>query len=150
MYLTTNAERTKVDVENARYIPGVILVDPQADEKVVSGDSSVIIMNMGFRGNAISNFTSLGIKFDEYVKYRLYLQLHGKPDTTTTILKENSYLWLLKHYELESRDKLFLPVSGTCAIDSVSSHKMYGTIDGHFENAKGATVKIDGRFKVKM
>ena len=150
MYLIADAERTRVKVEQARYIPGVVLANYNAEEKVISGDGSVVILNFGFRGDVITDYTQFGIGFNENVKHRLYLQLPGQPDTATVELKGRSYLQLLKHYELKPEAKLFLPVSGKCVVDSVSSHDLYGTIDGNFENSEGASVKIDGQFKVKM
>jgi len=150
MYLTTNAERTRVKVEQSRYIPGVVLVDPMVDKPVQSGNGSVVILNLGFRGSQLNGSTKFGFGLDEYIKHRLYLQLPDLPDTATVQLRGHSFLKLQEHYELSPESKVFQPTSGTCLIDSVTSSTMFGTLDGVFENPDGVSVAIEGRFRVKM
>lgn len=150
LYLTTDRETAKVKVEQARYIPGVVLEEQPTDEPVRSGDGSVIILNLGFRGSELTGFSKFGFGLDEYVKHNLYLQLPDIPQAATIQLREHSFLLLQQHYELSPETKVFRPISGTCQIDSVTSSAMFGTLEGSFENSDGASVDLSGRFRVKL
>ena len=150
LYMTTDSERTKVKVEQARYIPGVVLVNPLLGEPMQSGNGSVVILNLGFRGSKLTGFVEFGFGLDEYVKHHLYVQLPDLPGTATVQLKKHSFMQLQEHYELSPEAKVFRPTSGICVIDSVTSSTLFGTLDGTFENHDGATVAIEGRFRVKL
>lgn len=150
LYLTTDGEKTKVKVEQTRYVPGVVLADPLVDKPVQSGNGSVIILNLGFRGSELTGFTKFGFGLDEYVKHRLYVQLPDLPDTATVKLQGHSFLKLQKHYELSPESKVFQPVVGTCLIDSVTTSALFGTLGGVFENPDGVSVTIIGQFRVKL
>ncbi len=150
LYLVIEGDEKKVKVERTEYVQGATIADPYADDKLVSGTGNCIILNLGRRGETqqVGLYNLVG--YDEYMRCLLYLQLPQELEADTIALSENSFLQLLGRYDVRARDKIFLPVSGTLVIDSLSRKRLYGTIAGSYANNQGQKFGVKGRFKVKV
>ena len=104
---------------------------------------------LGARGKTLEG-DFLGLDFDDYVRYRLFVELPPILEPTTVRLSGKSFVHLLGHYEIPAESKLFFPVSGTLVIDSLAHGKMFATIDGRYENTEKVPLRINGRFKTKV
>ena len=150
MSIIFNENQSKLKIEETKYIPGSVIANPFKDVKIKSGDGSMVTFVTGYRGNTMKDMTDIMIGFDKYVKHKIYFQLPSLPDTGTYQLKDRSLIQLLGHYELTETSKIYLPVSGFIAIDSINGNKMFGTVRGKYENNEKTPLELDGNFTVKM
>jgi len=150
LYMTFNEAQSKIKIEESKYIPGSVIANPFHDVKIKSGDGSILTIVTGHRGKTMKDMTDIMIGFDKYVKHTIYFQLPALPDTGTYQLKDRSLIQLMAHYELSESSKIFLPVSGFIAIDSINGNKMFGTVRGKYENNDSTPLELDGNFTVKM
>ncbi len=150
------AGRAKIDVEETSYAPDTKLSDPNGTPWVVAGDRSTVVISLGMRGEPIEQgAANIALGFDQYLKYRIYLQLPPAPiaATDTVPLAGNSVVRLMKFYEIPQIDKTYLPVgsAGSFIIDSVKSGSLFGTFeDAFWENIKGDRIGFEGRIKFKI
>ncbi len=149
MFLTADETRRKMKVEGTEYIANA-LINPTADEKTSAGPGNCIMLILGTRGERGKTPQYSAISYDEYLLYRLYLQLPAEPKPSAIPLIGNSFVQLIGRYDQPAEAKLFLPEFGTLVIDSVTSKHLYGTIDGRFNNTQGEPLAVDGKFKVKV
>jgi len=132
------------------YFPGSVIANPFKEIKIKSGNGSILTIITSFRGQTMKDMTDIMIGFDKYIKHKIYFELPALPDTGTYQLKDRSIVQLLAHYELAESTKIFLPVSGFVAIDSINGNKMFGTVRGKYENNEKKPIELDGKFTVKM
>ena len=150
LFLTEGDTRTKVKVEKTEFMAGAVLGDPMSRDKVEPGDGNCLVLITGSRGRAVDTETSSLVTYDRYVRYRLFVQLAATVEVGPTTLKDNSLLQMMGRYELDAEDKLYYPTGGEMIVDSLAGNKLFGAIDGRFENSKGETVALEGRFKAKI
>ncbi|HWR83404.1 MAG TPA: hypothetical protein VN285_08880 [Candidatus Deferrimicrobium sp.] len=150
--LTLTAEGTsrKVKVENVEYLVGTKLDNPYSRDKTAAGAANVIIITTGARWPESEGPTDVILRFDEYLRNRLFIQLPVQPEPDTLSLAGNSFVQLLGRYDLSPAAKMFLPTSGTFIIDSVDSRNLFGTIDGSYKSEPGMVYGFSGRIKVKV
>lgn len=149
------AERAKIDVEETTFAPDTKLSDPNGTPWVVAGDRSTVVISLGMRGEPLERGSDIALGFDQYLKYRIYLELPSAPITApdTVPLAGNSVVRLMKFYEIPQTEKTYLPLGnqGIFIIDSVSSGNLFGTFDMAFwENMKGERIGFEGRLKFKV
>lgn len=145
-----NANQSKLKIEETNYIPGSIIANPFKDVKIKSGDGSMVTFVTGYRGKTMKDMTDIMIGFDKYIRHKIYFQLPALPDTGTYQLNDHSLIQLLGHYELSEASKIYLPISGFIAVDSINGNKMYGTVRGKYENNEKTPLELNGNFTVKM
>lgn len=150
LFLVEGDQRTRVKVEKTEYMLGVVLGDPMSREKVEPGDGNMLVLLTGSRGETVNDDNPNLMKFDRHVRYRLFVQMDTVLSTGSTALKNNSLVQMMGRYEMDALDKLFYPTAGEMVVDSISGNKLFGNIDGRFENHKGTAVAFVGRFKAKV
>ncbi len=150
LYMLRGEERKKVDVEETAYAADSRLNDPIADPKVIPGTSSTIMISIGTRGGT-SGGKDLVLGFDEYLKYRIYVELPARPAPGSIDLVGHSFVQLLMRYELPPAQKIFLPQSGSFVVDSLKGSDLYATLNkGVWKNSVDTTVAFEGELKIKI
>ena len=148
MYYVEGELRKEVDVESTAFAINSQLNDPFGVPKVITGDRSTVVIYTGWRGDPETGFAKFGLGFDEYIKYRIYLEMPILPKPGIIPLEGNSFVRLMKFYEKPPDEKIFLPVSGQFVIDSVKSSDVYATFqNARWENKNGLPVEFAGRLK---
>lgn len=150
LFQTADEVRRKVKVETTQYIPGRVLGDPNAIEKFAAGNGNTMIVTTGTRGVTRNADTYAMLRFDEYLRCDIYLELPEPVVVDTLPLMDNAYLWIKGRYDQPVGSRLFMPESGFLAIDSIASGRLYATLNGVFRNADTARLAFDGQFRVKF
>ena len=150
LFLVTGEARTKVKVEKTEFMAGAVLGDPMSREKVEPGDGNTLVLVTGSRGRTLRGEARDLINYDRYTRYRLFVQLAATVEPGSTPLEDNSLIQLMGRYELDAEDKLYYPTGGQLVIDSLAKDRLFGTIDGRFENRHGEAVAFVGKFKAKI
>jgi hypothetical protein len=145
-----NDQRTKVKVEKSEYLIGTVLGDPSSQDKVAPGDGNCLTIITGSRGRTLDTKAQDVISFDRYDRFRIFLQLPSVPAPDTLTLEGTSFVQQLGRYEVEPEDKMYFPVEGEMILDSLSGNRLFGGINGRFENRLREVVAFQGQFKVKM
>ncbi len=149
LFLTRESHTKKVKVEQAEFLERTVLDDPQGKRKVIPGPGNVIVVTTGTRWKVPHEYTGLLLGADDYLRYRLYLQLPPEVRKDSLTLANNSFVFLLGHYDLPMSSKVYFPQNGFFLIDSVTSKFLFGTIDGTYRSEEGFTLTFNGQFKVK-
>ena len=152
LYLVDDLHRYKMQVDQTAFARGTRLnSDPYGVPKVVVGDKSTVMIATGRRGAPEDRVTELGIGIDEYIIYRIYLELPADLTAGEVPLIDNSFVRLMKYFEIPADEKIFLPVSGQFTIDSVRSGDLFGTFtNARWENQNGIPVGFAGRVRFKV
>lgn len=150
LFQTADEVRRKVKVETTQYIPGRVLGDPNALEKFAAGNGNTMIVTTGTRGVARTADTYAVLRFDEYLRCDIYFELPEPVIVDTLPLEDNAYLWIKGRYDQPAGSRLFMPESGFLAIDSISSGRLFATLNGVFQSADSTRLAFDGQFKVKF
>ena len=150
LYMMAEGHRKKVKIEGTEFIRGSQLNDPYADQKVVVGSLSTVVVTTGTRWRQSEDKRVFMFGFDEYLKCLIYVQLPPVPGKDTIGLPGNSFVHVLGRYDLPAEDKIFLADSGAFFVDSVTSKNLFGTIQGRYKNRSASTLHYDGRFKVRI
>ncbi|MCP4684725.1 MAG: hypothetical protein GY867_04675 [bacterium] len=150
LYLVQEEEQKKVKVEKTEFVIDGVLGSPLTEEKIVSGPGNCVILTTGSRGAVSAGSRSDLVNYDQYLRYRIYLQLPSRLRLGRLPLQNNSFLQLLGHYELPPEDKMFIARSGEFSVDSLTDKHLFGSIDGSFQNDLQESVTFRGGFKVKI
>jgi len=150
LFLLQHDQRTKVKVEKSEYLIGTVLSDPRSQDKVVPGDGNCLVIVTGSRGRTLDTKAEDLVSFDRYDRYCVFLQLPSVPTPDTIPLAGNSLVQQLGRYEVEEEVKMYFPIEGTMVVDSLSGKRLFGGIDGRFENRLKETIAFQGQFKVKI
>ncbi|MFQ5500119.1 MAG: hypothetical protein ACE5FH_10665 [Candidatus Zixiibacteriota bacterium] len=150
LYMTIDEVRRRVAVETTEYVLESRLGDPYTENPLLPGETNCIIITTGARGQTRAEKESAIVGFDEYLRCRVYLELPAILHPDTISLEQRSFVQLLGRYDRPRDEKIFLPVSGDCLIDSITTTKLFATIDGRFENNRGEVIALGGRFRVKI
>ncbi|UCG61460.1 MAG: hypothetical protein JSV52_14255 [Candidatus Zixiibacteriota bacterium] len=149
LFVTAEDIQKKVNVEEAQISANATLADPYQDYKVDSGNGNVAVVTVTTRWSQreTERFRLLG--FDEFWRCKLFLELTEPIEAGELDLAEHSFLQLMGRYDISAEDKIFLPSSGSCVVDSINSKSVFFTIDGRFVNRVEEPLEFSGRFKVK-
>lgn len=150
LYLIQGETRSKVKVEKTEFITEAVLGDPMARDKLIPGDGNCLILITGSRGRTLDTEAQDLISYDRYTRYRVFLQLPPTVKAGSISLPDNSFVQMLGRYEVAAEDKMYFPADGTLVVDSLSGKKLFGTLDGRFENRRGETIAFSGKFKIKV
>lgn len=141
----------RLKIEGTELIHDAAPGDPYARTKIVPGPQNLGIVTASTRwqDEPIEGFHL--VSFDRYWTARIYLALPAPVSAGNwEVSTERTYLHLLGHYEWDEREKIFLPDSGSYAIDSVSGETAYFTLAAVYRNEQGKRLLLDGRFKMKI
>jgi hypothetical protein len=150
LFLTQNSQRTEVKVEKSEYLIGTVLGDPSSQDKVSPGDGNCLVIITGSRGRTLDAKAEDLVSFDRYNRFRIFLQLPSVITPDTLPLEGNSFVQQLGRYEVEVENKMYFPIEGTAVVDSLSGNRLFGGIDGRFQNKLQESVVFQGQFKVKV
>jgi hypothetical protein len=150
LYMLSGGEQKKIKVEATEFARGAIIQDPLAEQKLRAGTGNTVILNLGGRGRSVQMGEEHLLKFDEYFRCQLYIQLPLELRPDTLDLPENSFAQIQGRYDLKVEEKTFLADSGTVILDSLHKDDLYATIDGRFLNQFEDTLGFAGQFKVKV
>ncbi|UCC44831.1 MAG: hypothetical protein JSU65_02590, partial [Candidatus Zixiibacteriota bacterium] len=78
LHMTIAEQRKKVKVESTECVRQSQLNDAYAVEKLVAGEGNCIILHLGTRGEAVDVKKESLLKYDEYLRCRLYAQLPSR------------------------------------------------------------------------
>ncbi|UCE25175.1 MAG: hypothetical protein JSU74_03780 [Candidatus Zixiibacteriota bacterium] len=149
LFVASEDARKKVDVEQTEFVRDAALGDPFGDYKYLEGDASVAVITVTTRWDRLETERFRLLGFDEYWRCRLFLELPQPLQEGQIVLEGSSFLQLMGRYDVEAGDKIFLPVEGSCAIDSVTSKNVFFSIEGKYANRKEEPLEFSGQFKVK-
>jgi len=149
LHIVDNDKSQKVKVKQTRYIRNADLGDPYHTQKIVPGPHNVAILTTSFSGRTFDSDALPGVQFDEDVRHQVYLQLSGSPALDTIDIINNSLVHLLGRYDWPLEDRIFLPLDGSCIVDSINGDKMFFTLKAAYKNSSGAPLEYDGQFKIK-
>ena len=150
LYMVTGEMRKKVKVEGTEFVQGAIIHDARADEKIRTGTGNVVILSLSTRGDAIQSDQTELLKFDEYFRCLIYVQLPLELQIDTLELPDISFVQVQGKYDLPAEHKLFLARSGMMIVDSLVKKDMYATLDGVYVTTTDDTLSFGGQFKVKV
>jgi len=150
LFMVHGENRQKVDIEATAYVIDTRLNDPLAENKLgPSTTSSTVTISVGTRGTQTDKDLVLG--FDEYLKYRIFIEIPTPLTPGPVELAGHSFVQMLKRYELPPEQKLYKPVSGRFVVDSVRESDLYASLqDGLWKNSIDSTVAFEGRLKIKI
>ena len=149
-YMVDGENRKKIEIEATEYTIDTRLNDPLAAPRLMPGSTSTVTISVGTRGDR-EGAKDLVIAFDEYLKYRIYVELPSPLSAGPVNLIGHSFVQLLKRYELPPEESAYLPVSGNFVIDSVKDSDMFATLqNGVWKNSIDSTVAFEGRLKIKI
>ncbi len=150
LFMVNGENRQKVDIEATAYVIDTRLNDPLAENKLgPSTTSSTVTISVGTRG--APNDKDLVLGFDEYLKYRIFIEIPTPLKPGRVALTDHSFVQMLKRYELPPEWKIYKPVSGSFVVDSVRESDLYATLqDGIWKNSVDSTVAFEGRLKLKI
>ena len=150
LYLVEGQEQSKVKVEKTEYIIDGILGSPNDPDKVVAGPGNCVILTTGSRGKVSGGEEPGLVDYNQYLRYKIFLQLPSRLQLTKLPLENNSFVQLLGYYELPADQKIYLARSGEFSVDSLTDKHLFGSIDGSFENSRNEPVAFKGEFRVRI
>jgi len=145
-----NYQRTEVKIEKSEYLIGTVLGDPSSQDKVSPGNGNCLVIITGSRGRTLDTKAEDLISFDRYNRFRIFIQLPSVLAPDTFSLDGNSFVQQLGRYEVELENKMYFPIEGKLIVDSLSGNRLFGGIDGRFQNKLQESVAFQGQFKVKV
>jgi len=150
LFLTLEQERYNLNIEQSRLLPNTILVFDQSNNRITNGIGNTSIVTVGTKVKDTIQANYPLFQMDEYLRCDLYIQFPDIIKPATSDLQENALLEILEKYEVPAEEKLFMPVSGTCTVDSITPQHIFCSVTGEFANNKGRTLTIDGAFKIEQ
>jgi hypothetical protein len=150
LFLMQNYQRTEVKIEKSEYLIGTVLGDPSSQDKVSPGNGNCLVIITGSRGRTLDTKAEDLISFDRYNRFRIFIQLPSVLAPDTLSLDGNSFVQQLGRYEVELENKMYFPIEGKLIVDSLSGNRLFGGIDGRFQNRLEESVAFQGQFKVKV
>jgi len=150
LYLVEGSELNKVKVEKTEYIIDGVLGAPLGRDKVIAGPGNCVILTTGSRGEVSGGEETGLVDYNQYLRYKIFLQLPSRLQVGPLPLNNNSFVQLLGYYELPAEEKIFIARSGEFSVDSLSDKHLFGSLDGTFENNLNQPVAFRGEFRVKI
>ncbi|MEW5796013.1 MAG: hypothetical protein AB1772_06590 [Candidatus Zixiibacteriota bacterium] len=150
LFLVEGDSRSKVKVEKSEYFVGAVLGDPLSEDKVAPGDGNCLVIVTGSRGESLGSRPEDVVSFDRYDRYRVFFELPSEIKPAAIPLKDRSFVQQLGRYDLSADDKMFFPADGRLIVDSVSGGRLFGSIEGRYENHQKASIAFEGKFKAKI
>lgn len=152
LYLISGEKSQKVKVEQTQFAGMTVLASPYLEEKIVQGMGNTLMIGTGSRGTQGPKTSQYDVlRFDEYLRYRIYIQLPKALEKGSVSLQGNSFAQVLERYDKPQEENIFLAESGNFVLDSVVSRYLFATLQkGVFANSKGSKVTFDGRCKIRV
>lgn len=150
LYLVEGQAQSRVKVEKTEYFIDGVLGAPMDRDKVVAGPGNCVVLTTGSRGEVSGEEKSSLVDYNQYLRYKIFLQLPSRLQLTRLPLENNSFVQLLGYYELPAEQKIYLARSGEFSVDSLTDKHMFGSIEGTFENNRNEPVSFKGEFQVKI
>jgi hypothetical protein len=147
--MTADESRRKMKLEGTEYSTGG-MINFTGETILQPGPGNCITLTLATRGKRNTAPAYAALWYDEYLVYRVYLQLPPTVTPATIPLTGNSLVYLVGRYDQPSESKRYLPTGGTFVVDSLTAHQLYGTIEGQFANPANQSVAVDGKFKVRI
>ena len=148
LFVASEDVRKKVSVEEAEIITGSALGDPYQDYKIDPGEASVAVMTVSARWSQQETERFRLLDFDEYWRCKLYVELEEPLAAGVIDLQDKSFLQLMGRYDVSAEDKIFLPSTGSCTVDSVNSKAVFFSIEGKYANRVNEPLEFSGQFKI--
>lgn len=149
LYMTADESRRKMKLEGSEFSSGAA-INPAGESILQPGPADCITLTLATRGQRNEAPPYSALWYDEYLIFKVYLQLPPSVKPATIPLAGNSLVYLAGRYDQPADTKRYLPTEGTLVVDSVTTHYLFGTINGAFINPKSQVVSVDGRFKVRV
>ncbi len=147
--LTDPEGRRTVEIQGTQLVTNTELT-PREAAKYRPGTANVLVVSILTRGRMVNDSIITEFFVDESLRLNLFCQLPTELEPVVqTLTSETSVIQVLGLYDIPAEAKLYFPVSGTLAIDSLRSSDLYLTIDAVFENSLGAQYTLDGRFRAR-
>lgn len=150
LFVINNNINKKVKVAQTRFFENTSISNPFADSKLIAGESNTAILTTTTRWKKGKTDISMIISFDEYWKAHLYLQLPHTMKTGKYEIEHKSFVQILGQYDIDPKEKIFLPTSGFYTIDSLISKKAFISISCDYKNSAGKSLGFNGKFKLKV
>ena len=150
MFTVSEGHRSKIKVEKTEYVKGAVLGDPASRDKMVRGDGNCLVLVTGARGTAVDSHPEDIISFDRYERFQVFLQLPATLGPVSIPLKSHSFVNQLGRYEIGDESRMYFPLDGNLVTDSLAHNRLFGTVDGNYENSQHDTLSFQGKFKAKV
>ncbi len=149
LFVSAEDIQKKVNVEETEFLTNARLADPYESFKIDSGDGNVAVLTVTARWSKQESDQFQLLGFDEFWRCKLFVELTEPVQAGDLDLKDRTLVQLMGRYDVSAEDKIFLPASGSCRVDSLSSKNVFFTIDGRFLNRSDEPLEFSGQFKVK-
>lgn len=150
MHLTTDEFESHVKVESSEFAEHCGLGDPYEEVKTVAGTGSCLVLTLKGRGSLGPQEKEQIVRFDEHVTCRLHVELPTLEKGRSLNLVDNSFVHRLGRYDIPAEEKVYLPISGTMMMDSLSGDFLFATVHGNFATRGRKTLGINGQFRVRI
>ncbi len=150
LFLVQGEKQNKVKVEKTEYVIDGILGTPLDRDKIVAGPGNCVILTTGSRGEVSGEDEPGLVDYNQYLRYKIFLQLPSRLQLGKLPLENNSFVQLLGYYELAAEEKMFLARSGEFSVDSLTDKHLFGSMDGTYRNNLNKPVTFRGEFKIKI
>lgn len=137
-------------VEEVKFFPASRLGNPNSRYQIQEGDGNCLIVTATCRGETTEDDFSALLAYDQYLVYRIFMQIPDSVQMSRHNLIDSSFVQLSGMYQVPAEDKIFFPDSGYVEIVEIDGSRMYARFDGHFRNTKGETLSFSGNFRTKF
>jgi hypothetical protein len=140
----------KAKINGTQVVLEAKLNEPYAEKVISSGSGAVLLVSTETRGLKAGLSQSQYFGFDELIRSELYLEFDYPFKKDSIDLSEHAMVQMLGHYSWTPEARIFLPESGYCLIDSVTSDFLYATAKGSFVNNGEKQLSIEGQFRARI
>ena len=152
LYMAIEGESGKVKIESTQYIASARLGNPYSDRKTLSGETAIILVHTSIRGATLPHSPlTKALQFDEYLRSDVYFEIPQPPMAADLSLVGRSFVHILERFDQPIEEKIFLPDdTGRLVIDSVTSRRLYVTINSTYANRLGQTLSVTGSVRIEL
>jgi hypothetical protein len=150
LYVTEDGQARRVDVNETQYAMGFVAGEALPDQQLIPGSGNSLILTAGTRNRQQAGQRDGVLSFDEYTRYRIWMELPLIVKPGTYPLTGKSVLFVLGRYDQPAASKLFSARSGTFTVDSVAGDRMYATLAGEYRNDSDKPVSVKGQFRARI
>jgi len=147
LLMDTGHGSRRAKINGTQVVLDAQLNEPYASEIIGAGPKAVLLVSTETHGSRAGVSQSQYFGFDEIIRSEVYFELSYPFKEDSIDLKGNSMMQMLGHYNWTPKSKIFLPESGYCVIDSVTSKFLYATTAGRYVNDENKMISISGQFK---
>lgn len=150
--MTLGEQTRSLDIETTRYLEQAELGNPLAEQKVMRGEKTVILVRGSTRGMRLESAQEIptGLSFDEYLKTDIYVELPAEPTVAVLPLAGRSIVHVLERYYQPLEEKVFLAVgAGEITVDSITDDYLFASLRGRYENRSRQVLVLSGSFRAR-